>query len=196
MTRPITRVCYPRPALLVALASLFLMAAIAAGTGSPTAGSKLAGPFVLTDHNGRAVTDRDMRGHPYLIFFGFAHCADVDLTTLSEVSEVLARLGPDADRVGVLFVTVDPERDTPDKLKHYLSTFDPHIRGLTGDAAAIEAVINAYHIYRHKVPLTDGSYAVDHTTAVYLVDKGGSFVGPFDVKRRAEDVVADLRRFL
>lgn len=109
---------------------------------------------------------------------------------------MLARLGPDADRVGVLFVTVDPKRDTPDKLKHYLLTFDPHIRGLTGDAAAIEAVIKAYHIYRHKVPLTDGGYAVDHTTTVYLVDKGGSFVGPFDVKRRAEDVVADLRRFL
>lgn len=196
MTAPTTRVRSSAPTQLAALASMLLAAIFAAGICSTPAHARapLGGPFALTDENGHAVTARDMRGHPYLIFFGFTHCADVDRTTLTEVSAVLRKLGPDADRVGALFVTVDPQRDTPKAMKDYLSAFDPHIRGLTGAVAAVDAAMKAYHIYHHKVAFK-GGYAVDHTTTVYLVDKNGNFVGPFDVKRPPEDAAAALRRY-
>ena len=164
------------PVLLVALANLFLIAFIA--PGSALAASSRA--FVLIDQNGNTVTDRDMLGHPYLIFFGFTHCPGC--TTPPEVSAVLRELGPEADRVGALFVTVDPRRDTPMAMKQLLSGFDPHIRGLTGSVAAVDALMKAYHIYHHKVPFK-GGYAINHTTTVFLVDKNGRLVGPFDVKR-------------
>src|SRR5262245_19790330 len=102
--------------------------------------SAIGGPFELTDQDGKTVTQRDLAGRPYLVFFGFTHCPDVCPTTLFEVSEILRALGPDADRTRALFITVDPERDTPAAIKDYLSSFDPHLSGLTGDPAAIAAV--------------------------------------------------------
>ena len=137
-----------------------------------------------------------MKGKPFLVFFGFTHCPDVCPTTLFEVSEVLSKLGPDGDRVGALFVTVDPERDTPAKMKDYLASFDPHLRGLSGDADAIAAVQKGYRVYSKKVALADGGYTMDHSALVYLMDKEGRFVAPFNLKRRPEDSAADLRRYL
>jgi protein SCO1/2 len=105
-------------------------------------------------------------------------------------------LGPDADRARALFITVDPERDTPAVMKDYLSSFDPHLAGLTGDAAAIAAVAKAYRVYYKKVPLDQGGYTMDHTAIVYLMDKDGRFVAPFSLKRTTEAAAADLRRYL
>src|SRR6266508_5768312 len=150
----------------------------------------VGGPFQLTDQNGRTVTDQELKGHPFLVFFGFTHCPDVCPTALFEVSEVLRALGPDADKVKALFVTVDPERDTPDKLKDYLASFDPHLRGLTGQSPAIEAIAKAYRVYVKKVPQENG-YTMDHTAIVYLMDKDGRFVAPFSLKRRPADAAAD-----
>jgi len=155
----------------------------------------IGGPFRLTDQNGRTVTEQDFKGAPFLVFFGFTHCPDVCPTTLFEVSEILRTLGPDAARVRVAFITVDPERDTPTALKNYLSSFDPHMEGLTGDPAAIAAVTKAYRVYYKKVPLDEG-YTMDHTAIVYLMDKDGNFVSPFNLKRTAEAAAADLRRYL
>ncbi len=163
--------------------------------GVPQA-SAIGGAFQLVDQDGRAITDRDMKGKPFLVFFGFTHCPDVCPTTLFEVSEIYSKLGKDADRVGALFVTVDPERDTPAKLKDYLSSFDPHLRGLTGDAAAIAAMEKIYRVYSKKVPLKDGDYTMDHSALVYLMDKQGRFVAPFNIKRRPEEAAADLRKYL
>src|SRR3954465_7534703 len=87
----------------------------------------IGGPFRLTDQNGRTVTEQDFKGGPFLVFFGFTHCPEICPTTLFEVSEILRKLGPDAERVRVLFITIDPERDTPAALKDYLSSFDPHM---------------------------------------------------------------------
>ena len=151
--------------------------------------------FELTDQEGRTVTDRDLKGHPFLVFFGFTNCPDVCPTTLFEVSEILRALGPDADKVNAVFVTVDPERDTPDQLKDYLSSFDPHMRALTGSPATISAVAKAYRVYVKKVPQENG-YTMDHTAIVYLMDKDGRFVAPFNVKRRPAEAAADLRRYL
>jgi len=156
----------------------------------------VGGPFRLEDQNGKPVTDQDMKGHPFLVFFGFTHCPDICPTTLFDVSQVLKTLGPDADRTGALFITVDPERDTPAVLKDYLSNFDPHLRGLTGDQASVEAAIKAYRVYAKKVPLDGGDYTMDHTALVYLMDRNGQFVAPFDLKRTADAAAADLRRYL
>jgi protein SCO1 len=155
----------------------------------------VGGPFHLEDQNGRPVTDQDMKGRPFLVFFGFTHCPDICPTTLFDISQVLRKLGPDADRAGALFITVDPERDTPPVLKDYLSNFDPHLRGLTGDQASIDAALRAYRVYAKKVPLQGSDYTMDHTAIVYLMDKDGQFVAPFDLKRAPEASAADLHRY-
>src|SRR5882724_783691 len=158
--------------------------------------ANIGGPFRLTDQNGKTFTDQDLKGRPFLVFFGFTHCPEVCPTTLFEVSEILRKLGPDADRVGALFITVDPERDTPALMKDYLSSFDPHVSGLTGDPAAVAAVAKAYRVYYKKVPLDQGGYTMDHTAIIYLMDKEGRFVAPFSLKRTTEAAAADLRRYL
>jgi protein SCO1 len=195
---PAPRILLIASAFLAGLMLCFAVILLVAGRGgSPIAQTTAAigGPFELTDQDGRTVGDRDLKGRPFLVFFGFTHCPDVCPTTLFEVSEVLRALGPEADRVNALFVTVDPERDTPGQLKDYLSSFDPHLRGLTGDAAAVAAMTKAYRVYVKKVPQENG-YTMDHTAIVYLMDKDGRFVAPFNLKRRAADAAADLRRYL
>jgi len=156
----------------------------------------VGGPFHLTDQTGKPVSDQDFKGRPFLVFFGYTHCPDICPTTLFEISEVIKKLGSDADRTGAIFITVDPERDTPAALKDYLSNFDPHLRGLTGDPAAVEAAIKAYRVYAKKVPLKDGDYTMDHTAVVYLMDKDGHFVAPFNLKQTPEAAAEQLRRYL
>jgi protein SCO1/2 len=112
------------------------------------------------------------------------------------MSEVLRAMGPDADKVNAFFVSVDPERDTQQAMKDYLSSFDPHLRGLTGNNEAIARVISAYRVYAKKVPLKDGDYTMDHTALIYLMDREGKFVRPFDLKRKPEEAAADLKRYL
>ena len=133
----------------------------------------VGGPFHLVDQDGRPVSDEDMKGRPFLVFFGFTHCPDICPTTLFDMSQMLHALGPDADRIGALFITVDPERDTPAVLKDYLANFDPHLRALTGDPAAVNAALKAYRVYATKVPLEGGDYTMDHTAVVYLMDRNG-----------------------
>jgi protein SCO1/2 len=156
----------------------------------------IGGPFRLIDQDGRTATEQDLRGRPFLVFFGFTHCPEICPTTLFEISEILRKLGPDADRSGALFITVDPERDTPKALKDYLSSFDTHIVGLTGDADAIASVAKSYRAIYRKVPLEQGDYTMDHTAIVYLMDKQGRFVSPFSLKRTTDASVAELRKHL
>lgn len=199
MTARTIRVLVLLAAFVTGLVSVFLVVVIVSGRGPvPVAmtSSAIGGAFRLVDQNGRVVTDQDLKGHPFLVFFGFTHCPDVCPTTLFEVSEILGKLGPDAERVSALFVTIDPERDRPDQLKDYLSSFNPRLIGLTGDPDAIAAVAKAYRVYVKKVPLDGGGYTMDHTALVYLMDKEGRFVAPFNLKRRPEDAATDLRRHL
>lgn len=187
---------------------LVVLAAFVAGAFALTAGvmllappektrpSSIGGPFQLVNQEGRTVTDADFRGKPFLIFFGFTHCPDICPTKLFEISEVLNRLGPDAEKVNAIFVTVDPERDTPEKLKLYLSSFHPRISALGGTEQQIEAIKKAYSVYAKRVPLEGGSYTMDHTAIVYLMDKQGKFIAPFNMERSADAAAADLRRRL
>jgi protein SCO1 len=186
-------------AFVCGLALVFAAIVYLNGRSPLTVGSAVAavgGPFHLEDQNGRPVSDADLKGRPFLVFFGYTHCPDVCPTTLFDISQVLQKLGKDADRTGALFITVDPERDTPAMLKDYLSNFDPHVRGLTGAPAAVEAAIKAYRVYAKKVPLENGDYTMDHTAIVYLMDKGGHFVAPFNLKQTPEAAAAELRGYL
>ena len=199
MTARNSRILVMAAAFVVGLALCFGLVLIVAGRLSAPVAQQIAaigGPFKLIDQNGQTVTDQDLKGHPFLVFFGFTHCPDVCPTTLFEVSEILRSLGPDADRARALFITVDPERDTPAVMKDYLSSFDPHLSGLTGNPAEVAAVAKAYRVYFKKVPLDQGGYTMDHTAIVYLMDKEGRFVSPFNLKRTREAAVADLRRYL
>jgi protein SCO1/2 len=162
----------------------------------PTAASIGSGPFKLIDQTGQTVTEKDMVGRPTIVFFGYTHCPDVCPTSLFEMSEVLRAMGPDAGRINAYFVTVDPERDTQETMKSYLSSFDPHLKGLTGDPAAVQKALSVFRVYAKKVPLKDGGYSMDHTALIYLMDRDGRFVSPFDLKRSAEAAAADLKRYL
>lgn len=180
--------------LVLCLAVILLLAGPPAGSGGLQA--SIGGPFRLTDQDGRAITERDFTGKPYLVFFGFTHCPDVCPTTLFDVSEIMRALGRDADKTAALFVSVDPDRDTPAVLKDYLSSFDPHVRGATSDAAGVAAITKTFRVYYKKVATQDGDYTMDHTALVYLMDKNGRFVAPFNLKRPPEVAAADLRKYL
>jgi len=181
---------------LLAGAAMLVAAMLYVLPGEATKPSSVGGPFRLLDHNGHVVTDATFKGRPFLVFFGFTHCPDICPTALFEMSEVLKRLGSDANKTAALFISVDPERDTPEKLKDYVSSFHPRVFGLTGTPAEIEAVTRAYRAYAKKVPLDGGGYTMDHSAIVYLMDKDGRFVAPFNLKRSAEQAAADLKRRL
>ena len=134
----------------------------------------IGGPFALTDHHGNRVTDRDFRGKWLLIFFGYTHCPDVCPTTLSNLADALAELGKAADRVQVLFVTLDPERDTPKALLDYTAAFDSRIIGLTGSPEEIAATATAYHVKYAKTQQGD-DYYVDHSALIHVLRPDGSY---------------------
>ena len=186
------------PIVMIGVGFAALFAAVVAYTSlrpPSTAASAIGGPFQLTAQNGQTVTDKELLGRPFLVFFGYTHCPDICHTTLFEMSEVLRALGPQA-KIGALFVTVDPERDTPAVLKDYLANFDPRIIGLSGDHAALDPMLNEYRIYAKRAPGEGEDYSVDHTTVVYLMDKNGRFVSPFNVARRPADAARELERYL
>ncbi|WP_029005069.1 SCO family protein [Azorhizobium doebereinerae] len=164
----------------------------------PVAGttSLVGGPFRLTDQDGAVVTEAALKGHPTLVFFGFTHCPDVCPTALFEISEIFRALGPDADKAQAVFITVDPERDTPEVMKSYVSSFVPQIKGFTGTPEQVEAVKKGYRVFSRKVPLADGDYTMDHTAVIYLMDKSGNFIAPFNTKRPPAEAAAELKRYL
>ena len=154
----------------------------------------IGGPFSLIDQTGKPVTDKDLLGKPVAMFFGYTFCPDVCPTTLAEVGQWLQALGPEADKLQFVFVTVDPARDTQEKLKAYLGSFDPRIRGLTGSVEEISNIVKAYHVFARKVvPENGGDYLMDHTAGIYLMDGKGYFVGLINYQEEADKAVAKLR---
>lgn len=193
LSRPLIIIAAFAASLALGLAlTLWLMG----GPRGVTAASTIGGPFQLVDQSGQAVTEKNLQGKPTIVFFGFTHCPDVCPTALFEMSEILRAMGKDANRVNAYFVSVDPERDTPEIMKSYLSSFDPNLKGLTGSPEQVAGVISAYRVYAKKVPLKDGDYTMDHTALIYLMDREGRFVAPFNIKRKPEEAAADLKKYL
>ncbi|MFL6565303.1 MAG: SCO family protein [Burkholderiales bacterium] len=190
------------PSWSIIICSLALAAALVAGCdGRPRfrstdiTGADYGKTLELTDHTGRARRLEEFRGKVVVVFFGFTHCPDVCPTTLADLSQVVKALGREADRVQVLFVTVDPERDTPEVLGKYVGAFDPRFLGLYGDAAATQRAAREFKVYYEKRKTSDG-YSVDHSGQTYAIDSRGRlrlFVRP---DRLASDLPEDLRTLL
>jgi len=138
----------------------------------------VGGPFALIDHNGQRRTDEDFRGKLLLIYFGFTFCSDVCPTELQAIASALDQLGPAGEAVQPLFITVDPEKDTPDELKHYVALFHPRLIGLTGDPRSIKKVALAYKVYFAKTePTRSAGTQIDHTGFIFLVGPDGKYLG-------------------
>jgi protein SCO1 len=190
----------PRAAWTVRLllaASTAVFAAIAGAIiAHAQAVGSIGGSFELTDHNGKPFSSTALAGQPYAIFFGFTHCPDVCPTTLLEMSNNLQSLGPDGDRLKVVFVTVDPERDTPAHLRDYLSSFDPRIVGLTGSEPQIAAAAKGWNAFYNKIPEDDGAYTIAHSAYVYLMSRDNRLVGTLGFQESEAEQLAKLRKLL
>ena len=156
---------------------LGLSALILAATGSADGMRRIGGPFAMSEMTGRPVTEADLRGRPAALFFGFTRCPATCPVTLQVLTNVLGRMGAEADRLNVVFVTVDPERDTPEAMRAYLGSFDPRIRGFVGTQPQLDAMARAFKVQFRRVPLDGGDYTMDHTAAVILLDARGRFAG-------------------
>lgn len=156
--------------------------------------SEIGGSFSLVDQEGSPVTERNFLGKPSVIFFGFTNCPEVCPTTLLDLGRWLKAIGADADKLNVLFISVDPERDTPEHLKEYLSSFDTRIRGLTGTEAQVAAAAKAYRIFYKRIPLEQGGYTMDHSSAVYLMDRAGRFVEPISWQTKESIAIMRLKK--
>jgi protein SCO1/2 len=155
----------------------------------------IGGPFELTSQDGARVSSESLKGKPSAIFFGFTHCPEVCPTTLFDLTQDLEAMGADAAKLNVVFITVDPERDTPDLMKTYLSSFDPRIVGLTGTESEIAAVAKEYKVYFKKVA-TDNGYTMDHTATIFLMDRNGDFVGSSNFQEPEQVRRDKLRRLV
>jgi protein SCO1 len=164
------------------------------GAQAPLAAT-IGGPFSLTSHTGARVDSTQIKGKPFAVFFGFTYCPDVCPTTLLDLTNLIKDLGPDGDKMGFYFVTVDPERDTQSQLASYLSSFDPRITGLVGTADELAAVAKAYRAIYKRVPTKDG-YTMDHTATMYLMDRNGRFAGTIDYQEAQTVALAKLKRLI
>jgi protein SCO1/2 len=157
----------------------------------------VGGPFALIDHTGKPRTDADFRGRLLLVYFGFTYCPDICPADLQNVGLALDKLGPTAEAVQPLFITVDPERDTPAHLAEYVTMFHPRLIALTGDAASIRKAADAYKVYYAKVMNEAGTdYTVDHTAFIYLMGADGRYLGFFPPSTEADRIAETIGRQL
>jgi cytochrome oxidase Cu insertion factor (SCO1/SenC/PrrC family) len=167
--------------------------------GQQVSGKALVGgAFTLTDSSGKRVTDQDYRGKYTLVFFGFTSCPDICPAGLQLMAGALEKLGPKAQRITPIFISVDPERDTPEKLATYVKNFDPRLVGLTGTPEEIAAVAKAYKVYYAKVPNKENSsdYTMDHTSIIYVMDPKGEFVTHFTPSTSVDELASRLDKLL
>ena len=190
------------------LAAAVMVAAIAVSAGATAlwmglslraqvqSSTKIGGPFTLVDDTGAQVTEAALKGRPTVMYFGYTFCPEVCPTTLTELAQWIRMLGPDADKLNYVFVTVDPERDTPKVMHDYVSAFDPRIRGFTGTPDQIAKVASEYRVYYKRIPTSDGGYAMDHTAGLYLMDPKVRFVGFIPYQEKTDAAVAKLRKLM
>jgi protein SCO1/2 len=157
------------------------------------ASTQIGGPFTLVDDTGATVTEKSIAGKSYVMYFGYTFCPDVCPTTLLDLSRWIKKLGPDADRLNYVFVTVDPERDTVQSMHAYLSSFDKRIRGFTGTPSQIAQIAKEYRVYYQKVPTEDGGYTMDHTAVIYLMGPGGKLMTVIPYQEADTTAIAKLK---
>jgi len=201
MNRPVAFIPYLVLAACVAAGALWYLGDVRSHStvqSIPTGETVvLGGPFSLTDQNGATRTDKDFRGKYMLVFFGYTYCPDVCPTTLAVMSEALKMMGQRAEKVAPVFITVDPKRDTPEKLKSYLDSFGPEFVGLTGNTSDIANVAKGYRVYyREQSSDQKGDYGVDHSGVIYLMDPNGVFVANYSLETSPEALAADLMKRL
>lgn len=158
----------------------------------------IGGPFTLEDGAGHAVTDHDLRGHYLLVYFGYTFCPDVCPTTLTAIAGALDKLGRQADQVQPVFITVDPERDTPKVMHDYTAAFSPRILGLTGTPEQIAKAAGAYRVYyaKHRTGEAAGDYTMDHSSIIYLMGPDGRFIVPIRADESAQQMATDIARHM
>ena len=155
--------------------------------------SSIGGPFTLVDDTGAKVTEKTLAGKPYAMYFGYTFCPDVCPTTLLDLSRWIKKLGPDADKLNYVFVTVDPARDTVQTMHAYLASFDKHIRGYTGTPAEIAQIAKAYRVYYKKIPGENGDYTMDHSAIIYLMGPDDKFVTVIPYQEPDATAIAKLK---
>jgi protein SCO1/2 len=193
-----------RPAPLVYGIVGLVVTVLILGTGAfvwlsqGSTASLVGGPFTLEDGDSRQISDRDFRGKYMLVYFGYTFCPDVCPTTLGEVANALDRLGAKADRLQVIFITVDPKRDTPAVIKQYVAAFTPRLLGLTGTEEQIANVAKEYRVYyaEHRTGPGPNDYAMDHSSVLYLMGPDGKFIGPIRADEDGAQMAADLSRLM
>lgn len=158
----------------------------------------IGGPFSLVDQTGKTVTDKDFRGKDMLVFFGFTNCPDICPSGLQVMSAALEKLGTRADNIVPLFITLDPERDTPEKMAEYVKNFSPRLVGLTGSASDIAAAAKAYRVFYQKVADENDPthYSVDHSAIFYLMGKDGSLLTPIPHTNDPDQLAAAIGKAL
>lgn len=191
---------------VIAILAVILVLLVAVGarmlvwsdSGDESGEAMIGGPFTLVNHDGKTVTDADYRGRFMLVFFGYTFCPDVCPTSLGVVASALDKLEPgDAARVVPIFVSVDPERDTPETMKDYVNAFHPSMVGLTGSQEQLAPVMKAYKVYAAKAAGGDPEhYTIDHSSILYLMGPDGRFVAHFTHSATADDVAAGLKKHL
>jgi protein SCO1/2 len=163
---------------------------------APAESVAIGGPFSLVDQNGATRTEKDFAGRHTLVFFGFTHCPDVCPTTLAVIQAALEQSGAGPERITPIFITVDPERDTPDIVKSYMSAFGSRFVGLTGSPEAVKKAAAAYRVYYQKRPTEGGDYAMDHSSIIYLMGPDGRYVAHYQIETGPDGIAADLRKRL
>lgn len=153
----------------------------------------VGGPYALTDQDGRPRSSADFRGRFQLIYFGYSFCPDVCPTTLAVMSDALDKMGADANRIVPIFITVDPARDTAKVMKQYVAAFGPRFVGLTGSQAALDKVEEEFRVYARKQPLEGGTYAMDHSSVVYLMGPDGRLVKYYNDPLSPDQLAKDLK---
>ncbi len=178
----------------IAVLSLFLAITFAnTRIGRQSEGPQLGVPFNLIDQNGAPITEAAFKGHPTVLFFGFTHCPEVCPTTLFEMAGWLKTLGEEGKDLRAFFISVDPERDTPDVMKGYVSAFTDRITGITGKPDEVEKLLKGWKIYAKKVPTENGDYTMDHTATVILVDRDGRLKSTIDYKESPDVALKKLK---
>jgi protein SCO1/2 len=166
----------------------------------PLKDAAIGGPFTLTDQNGRAFRDSNLAGKYAIVYFGFSHCPDVCPTDLASISQALRGIEADDPALGAklqpVFITVDPERDTPSVLKQYVAAFHPRLIGLTGSPQQIADAAKKYAVYYAKQPTPDGSYTMDHLRIVFLMGPDGQPIAMLPYEQGAEAIATELRRWV